>query len=389
MRDVEEKKENRRLPLSSVIAIICLIVVTYWFISGKMYGFYASMVFLFYSWTNMMWVSVVMLGVFQTLLLIPFRIIRLLDFKNIRDFKTETVEVGDTGSQENFLRRQFRQGNWTLTLYLLDFFVQLSTYMTIGKLFLTDFYNKALNPKFLYSFVPYPDYPLQERFFKIPYPVSTKSIDLGMETVVYVWLMIIIAELIISIVRSMIERRNRKQAELEHHHVHKAGKLSSSYMIVYGAILFVLSYILLRNFPLAWKVSIFTGDVAKPNRTFNTVTAIATFLTLMWFGVNDILKKGKIARDLGIPQKRIDRTQSTLFKEKFSSASLIGLGAFFITNQIPCAFELSIFTLEIISLFSPFTLDRMILRKIPQKVAPDSEDKEKHEVEKEFLVPAE
>jgi hypothetical protein len=386
---VEEKKENRRLPLSSIIAIVCLIVLFYWFFSGEMYGFYASIVFLFYSWTHSMWISVVLLGVFQTLLLIPFRIIRLLDFRNIRDFQTETVEHEDTGRQESFLGRQFRQGNWTLTLYLLDFSVQLTTYITIGKLFLTDFYTKALNPHLLYSFVNYPNYPLRDRFFKIPYPTVTKTIDLGVETVVYVWLMIIIAQLIISMIRSMIARKDKAEKNSEQPETHKAGKVSGRHMVVYGVILFIFSYFLVRNFPITGDLRIFTGDVARPNRTFNTVTALATFFTLMWFGVNDILKKGKIAKSMGIPQRRIDKTQMSLFKGKITNATFIGMGAYFITNQIPCAFELSIFTLEVISLFSPFTLDKLILNKIPQKEYPDTEEKEKHEVEKQFLAPTE
>ena len=151
--------------------------------------------------------------------------------------------------------------------------------------------------------------------------------------------------------------------------------------------MYALSYLLLRNFPVSWKIRIFTGDVAKQNNTFNTVTAIATFLTLMWFGVNDILKKGKIAREMGIPQRTIDTTQTKLFSEKLTSASLIGAAAYFITNQIPCAFELSIFTLEVISLFSPFTLDRLILKGAPpkkQQARAEEMEKEKQEVVKEF-----
>jgi len=50
-----------------------------------------------------------------------------------------------------------------------------------------------------------------------------------------------------------------------------------------------------------------------------------------------------------------------MFKDSLFTATLVGLGAFFITNQIPSAFELSIFTLEVISLLSPFTLDKAIL----------------------------
>lgn len=292
---MEEKRRKRGLPFSSLVAILFLLIVIFLFLSGEMYNFYGSIVFLFYSWTNMMWVSVIMLGVFQTVLLIPFRIIRLLDFKNIRDFKSETVELNDKSSQENFLKNQFRQGNWTLTFYLLDFAVQLTTYMTIGRLFLTDFYNKALNPRILYSFVPYPEYPIKERFFKIPYPHVSETIDLGWESVIYVWLLIIILGSVVSLIRSLLShKKNNPNTQETKKKTSSDGALSGKYIIFYGLILGFFSYLFLRNFPTSLELSIFTGDVAKQNRTFNTVTAVATFLTLMWFGVNDILKKSVI-----------------------------------------------------------------------------------------------
>ncbi|HOX95808.1 MAG TPA: hypothetical protein PLI45_00285 [Candidatus Woesebacteria bacterium] len=383
----EEKKRPSRLPFSSILAIILLFVVGYWFLFGDMYRFYASAVFLFYSWTNQMWVSVMMLGVFQTFLLIPLRIIRLLDFKNVRDFASETIRMRDTGSQESHLKEQFKQGNWAFILYLLDFVIQLTTYMTIGRLFLTNFYTKALHHDALFSFVPYPEYPILDRFFKIPYPGVTKTMDFGFEAVVYMWLIILVVELVVSLIRGIIKARRNRRSETEQKTDEKSnGALSGKYLIVYGVILYGLSYLLLRNFPVAWEIKIFTGDVAIQNRTFNTITAIATFLTLMWFGINDILKKGKIARDLGLPQRVIEATQMRLFKEKFSSAALIGLGAYFITNQIPCAFELSIFTLEIISLFSPLTLDRWILKAAPRREGTEvlKVEREKRDVKEQF-----
>lgn len=377
----DEKKQTRGLPFSSLVAWILLLVIFYWFLFGDMYRFYASAVFLFYSWTNRMWVSVIMLGVFQTLLLIPFRVIRLLDFKNLREFQSVTVETGTKEEQQGFLKQQFKQGSWAFTLYLLDFVVQLTTYMTIGRLFLTDFYTKYLNPNVLYSFVPYPDYPILDRFFKIPYLSVTKVADFGMDSVFYVWAIFVVFALAVSLIRSIVKTGKTANKDVDDK------TFSGKYMIVYGLLLAVLSYLLMRNFPVAWKLRIFTGDVAVQNNTFNTVTAVTTFLTLMWFGVNDILRKGKIARDLGVSKKIINVTQTKMFSEKLTSATLIAAAAYFITNQIPCAFELSIFTLEIISLFSPLTLDRVILKGAPAKKPEEKAErieKEKQEVVKEF-----
>lgn len=382
---MDDNKKLRKVPYPAIVGSIVLIVFFYWFFSGTLYNFYANIVFFFYSLTHSMWVSVILLGACQTLLMIPFRIIRLLDFKKIKDFLGDTLDINETAEQQTFLKRQFKQGNWTLTTYLIDFVVQLTSYISIGKLFLTDFYNKPLNPDILYSFVKYPEYPILDRFFKIPYPIVTKTIDFGWEALLYIWLLIIVVELIISIVSSTINRARRKKEEVEEITPEKR-VISSKYMITYGVILISVSYLLIRHFPIGFQINIFTGDVAFQNTTFNTVTAVATFLTLIWFGSNDIINKGKIARNLGISQKIIDSTQKRLFSGSFFNAVLIGLGAFFITNQIPCAFELSVFTLEIISLLSPLTLDKMILRLAPEKenLASDKQDREEHEVENQF-----
>lgn len=69
------------------------------------------------------------------------------------------------------------------------------------------------------------------------------------------------------------------------------------------------------------------------------------------------------------------QTEKDLFSDTIKVAAFVGLGAFFVTNQIPSAFELSIFTLEIISLTSPLTLDRIILSSkhavVPAKTKTD------------------
>ena len=69
-----------------------------------------------------------------------------------------------------------------------------------------------------------------------------------------------------------------------------------------------------------------------------------------------------MAREAGIPEHKIEATEKRLFADSVKTATLVGLGAYFITNHIPSAFELSVFTLEVISLSSPFTLDKLVVR---------------------------
>ena len=42
-------------------------------------------------------------------------------------------------------------------------------------------------------------------------------------------------------------------------------------------------------------------------------------------------------------------------QQSFKNAIILGLGAFFVTNNIPSAFELSVTTFEIMSIIYPYT----------------------------------
>ena len=123
---------------------------------------------------------------------------------------------------------------------------------------------------------------------------------------------------------------------------------------------------------MGWRIRIFSGDISRPNQPLNTITAIVTFLIILWLDFPKIRKKIEMARLEKISAAVIKKTQIKLFEASFKKAIILGLGAYFITNMIPSAFELSIFTLETISFLSPFTLDRLIFkmgRKIKPKLA--------------------
>jgi len=139
--------------------------------------------------------------------------------------------------------------------------------------------------------------------------------------------------------------------------------LSTGYLVV-G--LFISWYVI-RHFPTNWSFRMFTGDVAIPNRALNGITAIMTFLTLVWINLPRIRKKVELARAAGFDRKVINKTQAELFHQSLVFAGIVGVAAFYVTNLIPSAFELSIFTLEIISLLSPLTLDRAILKNVGGK----------------------
>lgn len=393
VRDTKVTTSGVLLPVMSglVAAIVIFLVVA--FFKGWTFNFYANVLFGFYALTKQVWVSVVLLGVIQTLIMIPFRMIRLMQSQHIRKFQDKISELEKENQQIAKVKKIFRHGNLTFLFYVVDFMVQLVLFVSIGRLFLTDFYNQKIDPSIFLKFIPYPEYPLQGLWFKIPYPAITQSRDFGWWVVILVWFVILLSHGFIYLVKWMKNRVNQLAAEkaiaeetsntksVEKDDSAKdenpgllptntssrstEGKQAPNLLGSSTLVVFIISYFLVRRFPLDWEFRIFSGDVSIPNRTLNTVTALATFILVVWFGLQDISRQGKLAKKKCILQQVIDLTQAEMFKKNLFNGVLIGLGAFFVTNLIPSAFELSIFTFELIAILSPFTIDRFVLKIKP------------------------
>jgi hypothetical protein len=381
-KDTKISSSGVMLPVLSGLVAVIVIFLVYAFFKGWTFNFYANILFGFYALTKQIWVSVVLLGVTQTLLMVPFRAIRVMQSHNTQKFQDKIDELKRDEQQIARVKKNFRQGNMTFLFYIVDFMIQITLFISIGRLFLTDFYANKIDPSILLKFIPYPVYPLQGLWFKLPYPIVTRSKDFGLWIVFWAWILILLSHVFIYLAKRMrhrfkIEADKKSLAEVEEGgennekvvveakpqlESQQKAKQTMRFLSSSTIILFVLAYIIVRNFPLAWEIRIFSGDVSIPNRTLNTVTAIATFLMVIWFGLQDILRQGKLAQEKGISEAVIEMTQAEMFKSNLFNGTLIGLGAFFITNLIPSAFELSIFTFELIAISSPFTLDKFILK---------------------------
>lgn len=382
VKDTKITSSGTLLPIMSGLVTAIVIFLVYAFFKGWTFNFYANILFGFYALTKQIWVSVVLLGVTQTLLMIPFRTIRVMQSHNTRKFQDKIDELKRDEQQIAKVKKTFRQGNLTFLFYVVDFMIQIVLFISIGRLFLTDFYTNKIDPSILLKFIPYPVYPLQGLWFKIPYPVVTNSKDFGWWVVLLAWVLILLSHVFIYIAKRMrrkfaIEATNKAQQEVEKDEdgekkvaaqlspqleSQQKAKQTMSFLSSSTIILFVIAYFLVRKFPLAWEIRIFSGDVSIPNRTLNAVTAVSTFVMVIWFGLQNILRQGKLAQEKGIAEDIIDLTQSEMFRTNLFNGFLIGLGAFFITNLIPSAFELSIFTFELIAITSPFTLDKFVLK---------------------------
>jgi hypothetical protein len=320
-----------------------------------------------------MWIAVIGIGIFQTILMMPIRAIYLSKQKKIKAEEEEIDAIKKKGVRKEYFRAKLTRGDTPLLLYTVNFFIQTITYFSIGRLFITDFYTKPLRPELLYNFVPYPEYPIEGKMFKIPYPVITKSIDLGMNRVFIFWGLLVVYKIVVDRVGAMY-RKKRLDIEkpvLEYDFPLNLIKQVVKFSSASAAMLFFLGWYIIRNFPVGWQIRIFSGDVSLPNRTLNTITAIVTFLLVVWLDISKIRQQVKLAKKEGVGRKVILKTETNLFKNTVKKATFLGLGAYFITNLIPSAFELSVFTLEIISFLSPFTLDRLIFAS--QKVKSPAE----------------
>lgn len=345
------------MPLSSILTFGVIGLFIFWFFNLDLFRFYASALFGFYAITNHMWIAVILLGVFQTLLMIPLRIRRLQKKTQIEELEESVAGFDEVNVKKATMKRNFSLGNRAFLFYILDFTIQLTTFLTIGRLFLTDFYRYKLNPDMLYGFIPYPDYPIHATIFKLPYVYFTKVLPLE-GTIFYVAWFGVFAVLVVILLLSRLVRRivaNRMNES-------RPPIVFNRYTIGYIFVFIFLSWIIVRHIPLGLGIGIFRGDVSRQNTTLNTVTAVATFLTMLWLGVTRIWREEKDAELKGFSQELIDAKSKKMFGDALKSSMIVAAGAYFITNRIPSAFELSVFTLELISLLSPFTLDRAILK---------------------------
>ena len=87
----------------------------------------------------------------------------------------------------------------------------------------------------------------------------------------------------------------------------------------------------------------------------NFVTAVGTFIVTIHGGyqMNSTAAKEALAKKL--PKNIVDKVFREKMRQSFKNAVILGLGAFFITNNIPSAFELSVTTFEVMYMIYPYT----------------------------------
>ena len=365
----EPNQKIKLPPVTTALTFTIIFGLLYLFFSKLSLKFYASILFFLYHHIQHMWLAVIGLGVVQTFIMLPLRIINLTLSANVKEFESEVEKVKENQKQAFIIKQTVAKGNPTLLWYIANFFIQTISYLSIGRMFLIDFYNTKLDPNLLFGFSHYPDYPIKDPIFKLPYPVVTRTVTNSWIWVFVAWAGILLYKLlhtkVIDYYRRLPQTQKISPDNAFTNSIKGFVKGSGGFLTLF----FLIAYILIRHFPAAWDLRIFMGDVGVPNYTLNFITACGAFIIVLWLNLPKISKKTQIARQSGIPEDIVFKTSKQLFIDNLRSAFVLGLGAYYLTRLIPSAFELSIFTLEIISFLSPLTIDRLIFARFkPRKV---------------------
>lgn len=354
------KIDNTRhwLPLVTIILLFFLIYLFVWFLRGGSYRLYTSVFFSIYFVTRQIWLSVLLIGIIQNVVFMPLRLIGNILKKPLEDFEEELDNTEDK-QQLLVFSKKVKEGNTAIVFYIFNFFVNAIAFFSAARIFLVDFYNIPLDrQKFLYSWVPYPKYPLQGTIFKFPFFKVTDTTALPWNTIFMAvggfLLLTIILRLIWRLV-SFIFKKNQKilYARIRYNRV----LLSIG---GFSGVLIILIVFFLRHIPTAFQGLLLAVNLTHPNPSMNFVTAIGTFITTLHAGYKNHSFASKQAKIIGIDPQIVKKIFDEKMRNSLKNALILGIGAFFITNQIPSAFELSVATFEVMYMIYPYTLGRLL-----------------------------
>jgi hypothetical protein len=356
------------LPFATSFLLIFLIVLIVWFFRGGSFKLYASIFFTLYSVTHQVWLSVLLIGILQNIIFLPLRIIGNYVDKPLKDFEDELDNLKQDEQYFIFTKR-VREGSLPIVFFIFNFFVNAIAFFSAGRIFLIDFYNNQLNTKYLYSFVPYPDYPLQGTIFHFPFFKITQTYAIPWHFILWSVFGVILFMTALRLVWRILKIflwRNKSILSARINYNRLLIKMSS----ISGVVLIGIIY-LLRHFPVSFQGLVFNIDLTRQNTPMNFVTAFATFLTTLHANYKNNMAAAKTARKANVPKEIIKKVFKEKMKQGFQNALILGAGAFFVTNNIPSAFELSVAMFEVMYFIYPYTFGLFIKKSVPQRsVAP-------------------
>lgn len=361
---------KRSAPFAAIFMIGLTLLIFYWFFRGGSFRLYASVFFGLYFVTRQIWVSVLLIGIIQNIAFLPLHFIWLKMSTSIKAFEDEVEAVKAPDEQYIVFQQKVKKGDFAASFYIFSFVLNAIAFFSAGRVFLIDFYTKNLDPSLLYSFIPYPTYPLQGTLFHFPFFRVTQTAAVDWKYIIYFWLGVTLFFAVVRLLWRFLKVFFAKNQTI------------LKYRIGYNKILFgiggvgltllIVSIIFLRNVPSNAVFIWLVADLTRQNSTMNLITAIGTFLTTVAAGFKNSKISAKNLESAGVSQDVIERITREKIRQSFKNAVLLGIGAYFITSQIPSAFELSVATFEVLYIISPYTFDRF-LTQVANKSAPKTD----------------
>lgn len=355
------KIDNSRkwLPILTSLMVVVLVILLVWFLRGGSFRLYSSVFFGLYALTGRIWISVILIGFAQNIVFLPLRLIRKKFSDSLSEFEDE-LEKQKEDQQYFIFQKKVKEGDVSVILYILDFVINAIAFVSAGRIFLIDFYSKPIGANFMYDWVPRPQYPLKGTIFNFPFFSVNSYSSMGWwEIFKYLFIfsvIIALPRLIWRLVKFLLKRDKK---------ILQARKGYNRLMNLAGGIgvtLFLVAIILMRKTPTSFSFRWLRLDLTKQNSTMNLITAIGTFLTAFHAGTKRSLELAKKAKKAKIPDEIIKKVAKDYFHQTLQNSLILGAGAYFVTNQIPSAFELSVATFEAIYMISPYTFDKLVDR---------------------------
>lgn len=367
------KIDNTRtgVPWTSVLSIFLIIAVLVWFFRGGSFRLYASAFFGLYYLTNRIWISVVLIGILQNIIFLPLRFIGLKMSTSIKNFEDE-IDTLQNDDQYLILQQKVKKGDFTAIFYILNFILNAIAFFSAGRIFLINFYTQKLDPNYLYSFIPYPRYPLQGTDFYFPFFNVNQTVALDWKYLIYFWLGLSIFFAILKLFWRFLKPFLSKNKTLLRYRINYNRLLITLGGI--GLTTIIVSALVLRHIPTDLSFVWLIADLTRQNNTMNVVTAVGTFLTTVLAGYKHLSISAQNLANAGISQEVINRILKSEMRQSFKNGLILGTGAYLVTNHIPCAFELSVATFELLYILSPFTFDRLLVSRPSLPVADTKND---------------
>lgn len=351
---------KRELPFVSMLGIAVLMVILVWFLRGGSFRLYASLFFGLYYLTQSSWISIILVSVVQNILLLPMRILYERFHDDIKVFEEE-VKKSKANEQQFIINKKVREGSGAVIFYVLNFVLVLIAFISAGRVFLLEFYKTPINISYLYSFIHFPEYPLQGVIFHFPLIHINKTMAVDWYWIFYVWGAIFVVMALVKLLWRIIKPIFSKNQKLLGVRINY-----NRFLVLTGSVIgtiMIVTTIFLRNIPLGATVWWWSADLAQQNTMFNIVTAICTGLATVYSGWQHTVIERKEAKIRGINPEIVDKVTRSIMRESVKNGIMLGLFALWVTRLMPSSHDLSVLAFEACYVLSPVTFDLLIPKK--------------------------